>query len=272
MLDLNKLHKEWYDWTMKGGPKPAFLKQRVAYYVVGAEEWKYAASLDEIGVSKRALYLSSPGGGANDAFHSGALAPEKPGAAAPDRYIYDPLDLRPGGLETDDNPNYLLDQTEPLNLFGNGLIYHSAPFEQDTEVSGYVKLSAWISMDVPDTDLEADLCEILPNGGSVLLTGDMLRARYRESSRLAAPVPLGEIVRYEFDGFTWFLRRIAKGSRLRLMLRSPNSIQLEKNYNSGGAVAAESAKDARAAHIALYHDAGHSSVLELPVVSGAPSR
>src|SRR5262249_23725761 len=25
MVDLNKLHREWYDWTMKGGPKPEFL-------------------------------------------------------------------------------------------------------------------------------------------------------------------------------------------------------------------------------------------------------
>jgi hypothetical protein len=51
------------------------------------------------------------------------------------------------------------------------------------------------------------------------------------------------------------------------MLRSPNAIQLEKNYNSGGVVANELAKDARTAHIALYHDSAHPSVLELPVVA-----
>ena len=56
------------------------------------------------------------------------------------------------------------------------------------------------------------------------------------------------------------------------MLRSPNSIQVEKNFNSGGVVASESAKDARTAHIALYHDAAHASFLELPIVVGAPSR
>jgi predicted acyl esterase len=27
LVDLNKLHKEWYDWTMKKGKKPAFKKQ-----------------------------------------------------------------------------------------------------------------------------------------------------------------------------------------------------------------------------------------------------
>jgi predicted acyl esterase len=121
-------------------------------------------------------------------------------------------------------------------------------------------------MDVPDTDFEVLLYEILPGGGSVQLTGDSLRARYRESTRKAALVAPGEIVKYEFHGFTFFSRRMAKGSRLRLMLRSPNSIQLEKNYNSGGVVAKESGRDARTAHIAIYHDAAHPSALELPVV------
>ena len=73
-------------------------------------------------------------------------------------------------------------------------------------------------------------------------------------------------MRYTFDNFTWFARRIAKGSRLRLVFSCPNSINLEKNYNSGGDVSRETAKDARTAHVVLYHDAAHTSALELPVV------
>ena len=61
VLDLNKLHAEWYDWTMKSGGKPAFLKNRVAYYVVGAEEWKYADSLESISNGLKTLYLGSSG-------------------------------------------------------------------------------------------------------------------------------------------------------------------------------------------------------------------
>jgi predicted acyl esterase len=76
----------------------------------------------------------------------------------------------------------------------------------------------------------------------------------------------GEIGQYEFSGFTFFSRRIAKGSRLRLVLNSPNSIYQEKNYNSGGVVAEESGKDARTAHITVYHDNNHPSSLELPLV------
>jgi predicted acyl esterase len=61
-------------------------------------------------------------------------------------------------------------------------------------------------------------------------------------------------------------RRVAAGSRIRLLITSPNSIQFEKNYNSGGVVAKETAKDARTASIKLHHEPGKWSTLELPVV------
>ncbi len=266
VLDLNQLHKQWYDWTMKSGPKPEFLKKRVAYYVPGAEVWKYADSLEAISNETRKLYLRSSNGHANSVFQSGELSDNEPREESPDKYVYDPLDTRPAALEQKDNPNNLTDQTGAMNLFGNGLVYHSDAFDADTEITGYLKFVAWIALNVPDTDFAVEVDEIKPDGSSVQLTGDVMRARYRDSlteEKLAKP---GEINRYEFSGFTLFSRRIAKGSRLRLIVSCPNSIQFEKNYNSGGVVASESGKDARIAQVTLYHDSEHPSFLEIPIV------
>jgi len=268
MLDMNKLHKEWYDWTLKGGPRPDFLKKRVAYYVVGpgAEEWKYADSLETIATERRTLYLRS-NGQANDAFHSGTLAAEKPGQEPPDPYTYDPLDTRYGlELEREDVEKPILDQRGALNLFGGGVVYHSEPFPEATELTGQPRLVAWMSLDVPDTDFSVTLYEIQPDGTSVALTDDIQRARYREALREEKLVPAGEILRYEFNSFQFFSRRVQKGSRLRLVLQSPNTIYLQKNYNSGKVVSEESGKDARTAQVRVYHDAGHASFLELPIV------
>ncbi len=266
LVDLNKLHTEWYDWAMKSGAKPEFLKKRVAYYVVGAEEWKYADSLESISNATKTLYLGS-GGGAGDVFRSGALMEENSGASTGmDSWTYDPLDTRPGSAEPEDDGNSLASQRAVVNLFGQGVIYHSETFSENTEIAGFAKLTVWLKMDVPDTDLEADLYEILPDGGSVALTGASMRARYRESLREAKPVTPGKIEKYVFDNFTFFARRIGKGSRLRLVVRSINSTGSEKNYNSGGVVAAETGKDAKTAHISLVHDREHPGVLELPVV------
>jgi hypothetical protein len=271
LVDMNKLHTDWYDWTMKSGSKPEFLKKRVAYYVMAADEWKYADTLESISNTTRTLYLDSDGGVANDVVHSGRLsdtqpAKPQPDGDVPDKYVYDPLDVRPAELEKEDVKSPFTDQRYALNLYGNGVVYHSEPFAADTEISGFVKLTAWIAMDVPDTDFSASLFEIMPEGTSVALTGDNIRARYRESLSEEKLVKPGEVAQYVFDGFTFFSRRIAKGSRLRLVLNSPNSIYSEKNYNSGGVIAGETAGDARTAHIIVYHDAAHPSRLELPVV------
>jgi uncharacterized protein len=271
LLDLNDLHRQWYDWTMKDGVKPKFLEKRVAYYVPGAEEWKYGDSLESIGATPRRLYLDSAHGRANDVFHSGTLRVDKPNQSATDGYVYDPLNVRPAELEREEIKKNVLDQREVLNLFGNGLVYHSEPLEEPTEVTGVLRLVTWMALDVADTDFVARVYEIQPDGTSILLTEDRLRARYRESLREEHLVKPGEVNRYEFDSFTYFSRRLEKGSRLRLLLRCPNSIQVQKNYNSGGVVATETKKDARTAHVTLHHDAAHASFLEIPVVKAAPS-
>ena len=122
-------------------------------------------------------------------------------------------------------------------------------------------------MDVPDTDFTVTLYEILPDGSSVQLSSDACCAHAIASrwggAKLVTP---GQITRYDFDGFTWFSRRVSKGSRLRLVLNCINSIYYEKNYNAGGDVETESGKDARVAHVTVYHDAEHPSALEIPVV------
>jgi putative CocE/NonD family hydrolase len=267
LMDLNKLHREWYDHAMKNGPRPKALAKRVIYYVAAADEWKSADKLEDIGKTRRTLYLHSDGH-ANDAFHSGRLTAGTSSAARDepsDRYVYDPLDVRPAELEKEPIKNSLTDQRSALNRYGNGVVYHSDPFPKPTEVSGRIKLTLWMALDVPDTDFEADLYEILPDGTSILLTNDIKRARYRESLREAKPVPPGEVLKYEFTTFNWFSRRIAAGSRLRLVVSCPNSIFIQKNYNGGGDVSWETAKDARTAHVTVYHDAEHLSGLELPL-------
>ena len=265
LLDLNGLHKEWYDFAMKGGPRPAFLQKRVAYYVVGAEEWKFADSLEAVTAERRVLFLDSEGK-ADDITRSGDLAAHEPAATSrPDGFSYDPNDLRPASLETQEIESPLTDERYVRMTFGNGVLYTSEPLAADTELSGFVRLTAFLKLDVPDTDFKASLYELPAEGGSVLLTEDVIRARYRESLEQETMVPSGQILRYTFDGFPFFSRLVRKGSRLRLFLRCPNSIFMQKNYNSGKPVAEETAADARVAHVTLFHDAAHPSALELPI-------
>ncbi len=266
MMDLNHLHREWYDWTLKDGPRPKL--DRVTYYVAGEETWKYASSLDAIPGTPEKLYLTCDDRGAKDVFHSGTLCRAKPEKMAPAQYTYDPLDPHELiSVSESSAKNQLVDQSLPLAISGNGLVYHSEPFTAATEITGLLKLALWIKLDVRDTDFAASLFEIKPDGASIALTDAHMRARYRDSQREPHLVQPEDINRYEMQSFLWFSRRLEKGSRLRLVLYSPNSRNWEKNYNSGKEVSTETAKDARTAHITVYQDGYHASYLEIPTVS-----
>ncbi|MGH8250033.1 MAG: CocE/NonD family hydrolase [Steroidobacteraceae bacterium] len=265
LVDLPKLHTQWYAWTLQSGPRPEFLRKRVAYYVTGAEKWRYADTLEGVTSEARAYYLDSDGGSANDVFASGDLVVDRPGKGRPDRYVYDPRDVSLAALEAEVDVESLTDQRMVLAARGKHLVYHSAPFERDTEISGFFRLSAWIALDQPDTDFMAQVYEVLPDGNAIPLSSDVLRARYRESLRQARLPAKNAVLRYDFERFTFVSRLVKKGSRLRLVVGPINSIYFQKNYNSGGVVAEESIEDARTVTVTLHHGRARASALYVPV-------
>ena len=274
LLDMNKLHKDWYDWTLKSAAKPEFLKDKVAYFVLGAgaEDWRYAPTLEAVTAEARALFLTSHDGRANDVFASGGLMPAKAEGGKPDRYAYDPLDTSSAKVDEVDVPNGLTDQRRILQQGGKYLVYHTAVFAKDVDIAGFFKLSVFIAIDQPDTDFHVAVFEIQPDGANVFLSDDMMRARYRGSQRAAQLVQKGKVERYDFDRFTFAARRIQQGSRLRLLIEPVNSLLAEKNYNSGGVVADETGKDARTVNVTLYHDAQHPSALYVPIAAAPPAK
>jgi uncharacterized protein len=286
MVDLNDLHRQWYDWTMKTGPKPGFLRNQVAYYLLapgnsGANgEWKYADNFETLTANPKTFYLDSKNGDANGVFRSGALVDATPssrpgvqrvggtGSTGADQFTYDPLDTSRGeNVEGTDPKEKIaaIDQTFALSIGKDGLVYHTDPLPHETPLIGCPALTLWVSIDTPDVDLSADLYEIQLDGTSIALWSDLRRLRYRESLREAKLVNPGEIVRCDFNPGLFVARRLMKGSRLRLVVSAANSILWQKNYCAGGMVAEETAKDARTCHVQVYHDAGHASTIELPL-------
>jgi putative CocE/NonD family hydrolase len=273
IIDLNDLHRQWYDWILKNGAKPEFLKDQVAYYMIAGGNtgangtWKYADSLKNLTARARTFYLDSKNGDANGVFRSGSLAENQPPGGR-DEFTYDPLDTRRGseveGIEPNDKTAGI-DQRLALSIGADGLVYHSDPLPKEMPLVGCPQLTLWVSLDTPDTDLSADLYEIQPDGTSIALWSDLRRLRYRESLYREKLVKGDEIVKCDFAPGLFVARKLMKGSRLRLVVSSPNSIFCQKNYNTGGVVADETAKDAQTAHIRIHHDAAHASAIQIPV-------
>ena len=266
LVDLNRLHLDWYRWAMQGGERPAFLGDRVTYYVMVADTWRSVASLDRLTEREAAYHLSSDGN-PEDVFHSGRLVADGPGYGGPDHYRHDPRNVSGAALEADIDPESRADQRRVLSTSPK-LVYHGAPFEEDIEISGFFRFHAWIAIDTPDADFRVTVFEIATDGTSVLLSTDLLRARYRENLREERLIDTTGPLLYRFERFHFVSRRISAGSRLRLVIEPPHSIYLEKNYQAGGTVSRETVADARTATVTLLHDPSHPSILFVPIGQG----
>jgi putative CocE/NonD family hydrolase len=269
VVDLKRLHVEWFGWTMGRDAKPAFLKAPVAYYVMGAQKWRYAQTFDAVTARHHSYFLDSDGK-ADDVFGSGSLQ-RRPGSGQPDAYTYNPGDTAGAEIAAEAKaPNdSLVDQTVALALCGKAAFYHSAPFEVDTEISGFFKLSAWIAIDCPDTDFYVSVHESTLEGQSIRLSTDVLRARYREGPRTAKLIRTREPLRYDFERFTFVSRQIKRGHRLRLIIapvgRLVDAAFTQRNFNGGSVIAEESIGDAKAVTVRVFHDEVHPSVLHIPL-------
>jgi predicted acyl esterase len=73
-----------------------------------------------------------------------------------------------------------------------------------------------------------------------------------------------EALRYDFNRFTFASRLVRKSSRLVLVLSAANSIQYERNYNSGGVIADESTENSRPVAVEIFHDSKRRSALYVP--------
>jgi putative CocE/NonD family hydrolase len=130
-------------------------------------------------------YFLHSGGKANSLRGDGTLSTTVPAAERSDTYVYDPgnpvstiggplccdsVHLAPGPRDQ-----------RPAEARDDVLVYSTAPFAADTEVTGKVTLDVYATSSAVDTDFTAKLVDVWPNGFAQNLTDGILRARYRES-------------------------------------------------------------------------------------------
>lgn len=269
VLDIDQLHIDFFNWVLKGGKRPAILSNRVNYYVMGANEWRHAASLEDLSDHTLRLYLSSPDSAADDVFHAGYLVESAPSDQPPDTFRDNPLVLESADdLLKPPSDDYLAES--PQAYKSGRLIYASEPLKAPVTVAGVMNVLASISLDTPDADVWVGVDAILPSGRTLVLGQDALRGRFRMGTSKPEPVAPGTIEPWRFDGFWFTVRELPKGTRLRVVFAPMNTPDWQKNYNSGGRIGYETARDARTATISIHLDPRHPSYLELPLAREAP--
>jgi putative CocE/NonD family hydrolase len=269
VLDMDKLHADWYDWVLNRIRRPELLRDHVAYFMLGADEWRYAPSLEAASNGHLDFYLSAPEGTPESVFRSGALTTNAPSTQPAAVIVSDPHELPELDMAKYAEDEGLTSQFRALQT--RAVVFHSSPFDKPVEIAGHMKLELQVQADTPDFDLWTQVMMVLPDGSAVRLGEDIRRARFRDGPFKQELLKPEQITTLPFE-FLWTARRIPTGARLRVSIAPLNSPNYQKNYNTGGRIGYENIADARIAHIKLFHDRAHPSRLILPLAAPPPAR
>ncbi len=258
---------DWIDHWVKDIDMGMMEDPPVCYYVLGdvddpnapGNEWRYA---DDWPV---------PATGVAYYFHAGGLLSTSPPTVQESHqsYTFDPNDPVPtiGGANNFGTKGPY-DQ-RPVESRPDVLLFTTPPLSQYVEVCGKVIVRLWASSSAVDTDFTAKLCDVYPDGRSMIVCDGIVRARHRNTMRSAEFLVPGEVYEFEIDLWETCIAFNA-GHRIRVAISSSNYDRYDVNPNTGEPWNQHT--HMQTAMNTIYHDAARLSHILLPVTSeiGAP--
>lgn len=252
----------WFDLWLKNDGKGIDRIPAVQYFVMGdpadpntpgnrwrtAEDWPVPAMMVKVHFhTDKKLRLEPP----QELF--GSLA-----------YKYDPKNPVPtiGGanLTISKGPK---DQ-RPVENRPDVLRFTSPVLDRYVEITGPVKVRLWASSTAPDTDFTAKLCDIYPDGRSIVVCDGIIRASHRNSLEKSEPMEPGKIYEFEIDLWSTSLV-VSPGHRVSVAISSSNAPRFEPNPNTGRPSGTDGKTEL--ATNTIYMNANHPSHILLPIAA-----
>ena len=227
-LDLQALRLRWYGHWLKGEPTGALDGPPVRVFLMGANRWLDLPDWPPPDARPVSLYLREGTSGTAESLNAGALAFEPPaGAERPDSYRYDPMDPVPSLVGF---PGLGPKDYRPVEL--RMLTYTTGALTRDLAVVGPVAAELYALSSAPDTDWMVRLCDVWPDGRSMLVCDGVLRASYRDSLERPEPMLPGHVYRFAVD--LWSTAQVFQaGHRIRVHVTSSDFPRYDRNLNTG---------------------------------------
>ncbi len=265
---LKPVEHRWFDYWLQGLDNGMMDESPVHIFRMGENAWR-AEDEWPLSRARELKYYLHSSGHANSRFGDGTLSPEPPAAERTDTFVYDPEDPVPsyGGIEPwqgfgipdSDGPR---DQ-RVVNGRNDVLVYRSEPRQEDLEVTGRILCRLYAASTARDTDFNAKLVDVYPDGYAQILREGILRARYRNSFKKQELLRPGKVYEYIID--LWSVSHVfKKGHQLQVEISSSNFPKYDRNPNTGNRFGEDT--ELQKATQTIYHDSRYPSSLVLPVV------
>jgi uncharacterized protein len=251
IINTKAITFEWFDYIMKQGKKPAIIKDRINYEVMGANRWDHAPSFDKMHQSMLRLYLSNVK--KDDQFK---LSPQKPVTPA---YLEQEVDF--ADRTTSNNYAYPFPIIQK-DVYSNGFTFISDSLKQPVIVNGAFLGQITAAINKKDFDYSVVLYEVMPNGEYFELTYFLGRASYSWDITNRKLLQPGKITTLPFSNTKVVSRQLRKGSRLLVVINVNKNNFCQINYGTGKDVSLENINDAKTPLKVKWYN---SSYIEVPV-------
>lgn len=242
---------DWFDHIFKGKPRPSILKDRVNYQVMNSNVWRHVPTLDKMSTEDLRLYLTQNNTGKY------CLQTKKPGTG---KSFLQEVDFKDRSIRN--SYYYFYRVIHPELSTNNGILLVSEPLEKDIEISGNFTGELKALINKRDMDFSVALFELMPDSSYFMLSYFMGRASYAKDIHHRNLLTPGKKESIPFSNTYMVAKKIAKGSRIAVVLNINKSPAEQINYGTGKAVSSETIKDAgEALKIKWFED----SYISLPV-------
>ena len=253
LIDVRELRYQWFDHIFKGGATPPLLKDRVNYELMGANEWRHAASLEAMAKGSLRFYLDANGTGERH-----RLTQRKPPRAAALRQTVSLTDRKDFAWTAP------ADFTSRNLATHNAMIFFSEPLAKTTEFNGLFSGLLDFTINKMDMDLNVTLYELLPSGDYIYLFNPTyeFRASYVKDRVNRHLLRAGERQELTFKSERMTSRQLRAGSRLVMILGISKRPDREINYGTGNDVSEEGIAEGKVPIKLQWHN---DSYIEIPV-------
>jgi len=253
LVDLHELRYQWFDHIFKSGALPPLLKSRVNYEVMGANEWRHAASLDAGTKGALRFYLDAAASG--DGHRLSLRKNSKPASVLQTVSL---ADRRDGSW----TPSIDLISTSLATR--NDVRFVSEPLTKPMEFSGLFSMRLDFTVNKMDVDLSIMLFEQLATGEYVRLFSpiDEIRASYARDRAHRHLLKAGERQELTIKAERMTSRQLQAGSRLVIALGINKRPDREINYGTGNDVSEESIADGKIPVKIRWHN---DSYVDIPI-------
>lgn len=251
--DTEEITFQWFDHVLFNQPRPALLKDKLNYQLMGSNTWQHHPSLKKLNQEAQTFYLHPT----QDKDQRYLLSTTKPNKLS---FVQQTVDL--ADRTTTNNESTMWPLIHPQLPKSKGLAFVTEPFSAAMQLAGSITGHFSIEINKRDVDIGYNFYAISPEGEVTFLNHYRSRASYADDMAVRKLLTPGKKTHLPIVNGRMTAKLLPLGSRLAIVLDVNKNPDAQVNMGTGKDVSDETSADGKEALVIKWFA---DSRLSIPV-------